>query len=189
MTKPLIIGGSAGSFAIIFKILPLLSSGFNYPLIICVHRAKTSPKGYLPLLMKYPNTPVWEPEHEEPIVSGYVYVAPADRHLLIGENNCFLLSDDPKVNFSRPSIDLTMKSAARYFGSNLIAILLSGANCDGAIGMKVIHDTGGITIVQDPADAEVSEMPDSAIELFNPSHIMSEIDIIHFIEKLNSDDI
>lgn len=188
MNYPVIIGGSAGSFSIIFKMLPVLLVGFKFPIIICVHRLRTAPKGSYQNFLIHDPVPIREIQDKEPVLPGNVYIAPANKHLLFNNNKQFSLTDDPPIHYSRPSIDVCMNSAAENFGSKLIGILLTGANSDGASGMKSINDAGGVTLVQDPNDAEISVMPQAAIERFNPSYILSADKIIRFIENLASEE-
>lgn len=149
-----------------------------------MHRLRTTPTGSFDSMFPNPKVRIREIQNQEQIQPGNVYIAPADNHLLFKKKNRFTLSSDPPYNYSRPSMDVTMKSAANQFGSDLIGILFSGANSDGADGMKAIHDAGGITIVQDPKDAEISVMPQAAVDSFNPGYILSADKIISFIEKL-----
>jgi len=186
MNSPVIIGGSAGSIAIIFRILKILPVDFSFPLILCVHRLRTAPRGSFESILTNTEVRFHEILDQEEILPGIVYITPADKHLLFYNKTRFILSDDPPKNYSRPSIDVSMESAAKQFGSHLIGILLSGANSDGTDGMKSIHDAGGITIVQDPKDAEISIMPQAAVDSFNPMYILSADKIINFIEKFTN---
>lgn len=184
MNGPVIIGGSAGSFRIISKMISILKPGFTFPLIICVHRNRTSSKGFIPALSYQALVALQEPDEGENIRAGHVSVAPANLHLEFTPANTFTLNDKPQLNYSRPSIDVTFLSAAAVFGADLTGILLTGANSDGAEGLKEIHEAGGTTIVQDPAEAEVSVMPQSALDLFQPTHVLKADKIINFIQNL-----
>ena len=107
---------------------------------------------------------VTEPCDKEEIVSAHVYVAPADYHLFVEKAETVALSTDERVNWSRPSIDVLFESAARVWGAGLIGVVLSGANRDGAAGIRMIADHGGLTIAQNPKTAERPEMPLAAIK-------------------------
>ena len=185
MNYPVVIGGSAGSFRIITKIVPVLNKGFDFPLILCMHRQRKNSENFLLALRGNNNAPVLEPESGDAPLPGKIYVAPSNKHLII-QSGRFQLTDDPAVNFSRPSIDVTMSSLAGEYGKKLVGVLLTGANNDGAEGLETIHKAGGITIVQDPADAEVSVMPLAAVNSFRPEHILPAEKIITFIEKLTT---
>lgn len=129
----------------------------------------------------YPGRVV-EPNDKEPIVPGYVYIAPANYHLLFNSSgDSFCLSTDELVNFSRPAIDLTFYSAARVFKKNCLGIILSGANKDGADGMLSIYKAGGLTIAQYPAECSAPYMPQYAIDLKCIDYILSKENIGRFI--------
>ncbi|HEX2556963.1 MAG TPA: chemotaxis protein CheB, partial [Nitrososphaera sp.] len=123
-------------------------------------------------------------DEKEAIRPGFVYFAPPNYHLLVESDHTFSLSIDPKVHFTRPSVDVLFESAADAYGARLIGIILSGANQDGAAGLRYIKQRGGLTIVQDPADAEVSYMPRSAIEVAHPDHVLTASGICKFLSEL-----
>lgn len=184
--KILVIGGSAGSFRIITGILEILRPGFPYPVIICIHRLRNVRSGFLETFSLKTALPLSEPFDKEPIKKGNCYLAPANYHLLIENDRHFSLSQFKPVIFSRPSINLLFDSAADVYGPDAIGVLLSGANTDGADGIAAIHRAGGLTIVQDPSDAEVKTMPESALSLFRPDHVMDAAKITTFIRNLHS---
>ena len=106
---------------------------------------------------------VREAEDKEPISGGTVYFAPPDYHLLVETDRSLSLSSDEPVLYSRPSIDVLFESAADAYGPALIAIVLTGANQDGAKGLKAVVEAGGTAIVQSPEDAFASAMPEAAL--------------------------
>src|SRR5829696_8338588 len=150
--KAVVIGGSAGSFQGIVKILSHLPKGFPLPIIMCLHRLKHVRNGFVEALSIKSVIQVGEPNDKETIKKGSVYLAPSNYHLSVELGNYFALSTEEMVNNSRPAIDITLSTCAFVYKEKLIGILLSGANRDGGAGMKAIHDRGGITIVQDPAE-------------------------------------
>lgn len=184
MLFPVIIGGSAGSYKILIKLLAALPVNFHFPIIICVHRPKVSDQSFITALENRSKAEIKEITQHEPIKSGIVYVTPSDVHLEFKDKNTFYLSTEMPVNHSRPSIDHCLKSAANTFKTKLIAIILTGANSDGAEGMKSVHNAGAITIVQTPSDAEIPIMPKSALNTFLPSYVLKAEEIINFIKKL-----
>jgi two-component system chemotaxis response regulator CheB len=105
-------------------------------------------------------------------VPGTVYFAGSGYHLSVEQDFTFSLSCEPPVHFARPAIDVLMESSADVYGPGLVGILLTGANHDGAAGMAAIHARGGLTVVQDPDDAQVATMPRSAIDSFAPHLIL-----------------
>ena len=158
-----VIGGSWGGGTAACELLAALPKGFAIPIVIALHRAAASSDEMLVRsLQRCTDLEVCEPDDKTRLRSGTVYVAPADYHLLV-DGQELILSVDPPVRFSRPSIDVLFESAADTFGDRLIAVLLTGANDDGARGIKAVNVRGGRTFVQDPSTAERSEMPDAAI--------------------------
>ena len=121
---------------------------------------------------------------KEVILPGTIYIAPPDYHLLFEDENSFSLDASEKINHSRPSIDIAFESAAEVFGSSLIGILLSGANADGAEGLKKISQAGGYTIVQDPLTADVGFMPQQALNLMTPDAIVQGDEIGTFLQNI-----
>ena len=107
---------------------------------------------------------VVEPCDKERIKSGHLYTAPANYHLLVEKDNRISLSVDEKVNWSRPSIDVLFMSAARAWQAGVIAVILSGANADGAQGILAVKKVGGVTIAQAPVSAATPVMPQAAID-------------------------
>lgn len=180
------IGGSAGSFKITSRIISCLPADFHLPVIVIMHRLRNVKTGIVSALANNSKISIYEPNDKDPIESGSIYIAPANYHLLIEKGCFFSLSTFSPVNHSRPSIDLSMKSAANVYRKHLLGILVSGANTDGAQGMMAIHKAGGTTIVQDPLEAEIPSMPEAAIDSFRPDHIYNADKIIKFIEKLGS---
>ncbi len=180
----LCIGGSAGSFDVLMQIIPQIKTDIKFPIIIILHR-KSSPATSISDVFKIrTNLKVCECEEKESLLPGTIYFAPADYHLLIEKDRTVSLDYSEKVNYSRPSIDITFKSASEVFKEKTAAILLSGANADGAKGLLYIFKKNGTTIVQNPDTADVGYMPQQAMNLFKPDYI-SEIDeIIGIINNL-----
>ena len=157
-----VVGASLGGLKTLQLLLSELSSWFQVPIVIAQHRNKESDSGLCEFLAQYSELPISEPDDKEPILKGHVYLAPRDYHLLI-EKGSFALSIDPPVAFARPSIDLMFESAADEYGENVIGVILTGANSDGARGLATIKSRGGLALVEDPAEAEFPEMPRAAI--------------------------
>lgn len=182
--KAIVIGGSAGSFQGIIKILSQLSSDFPLPIIMALHRLKHVRHGFVEALSIKSNIKIVEPEDKESIRKGIAYLAPANYHLSVELGNYFSLSTEEMVNNSRPAIDITLGSSAYLYRNRLIGILLSGANRDGAVGMKQIKDKGGITIIQDPAECMIDTMPKAAQALTTIDHTLSIDNIVLFLKEL-----
>jgi two-component system chemotaxis response regulator CheB len=180
--KAIVIGGSAGSFQGITKILSQVPKDFPLPIIMCLHRLKHVRNGFIEALEIKSIKNVIEPYDKESIKRGHVYLAPSNYHLSIELGNYFSLSTESMRNNSRPSIDITLETAAFAYKEKLIGILLSGANRDGADGMKRIKDNGGITIVQEPAECLIDTMPVAAIKTTTIDYTLS---VDHIIKLLN----
>jgi two-component system chemotaxis response regulator CheB len=179
--KAVVIGGSAGSFQVLGKILGRIPDDFPLPIIICSHRLKHIKSGFVEALTTKSIKLVEEPEDKTSIKKGKVYLAPANYHLSIELGNCFALSTEEMVNNSRPSIDITLETAGYVFKDKLIGILLTGANKDGALGMKRIADQGGLTIVQDPVESFIDTMPKAALKIARIDYVLKVEQIIKFL--------
>jgi two-component system, chemotaxis family, protein-glutamate methylesterase/glutaminase len=183
--KAVVIGGSAGSFQGITKILSMLPPDFPLPIIMCLHRLKHVRNGFVEALSIKSVKPVSEPYDKESIKKGCVYLAPANYHMSVELGNTFSMSTEDMVNNSRPAIDITLETAAYVYKQKLIGILLSGANKDGALGMKKIKDRGGLTIVQDPAECMIDTMPTAALKLTSIDYQLKIDEIVEFLKELD----
>ena len=183
--KAVVIGGSAGSFQGIVKILAQLPPNFPLPIIMALHRLKHVRNGFVEALSLKSVAQVVEPYDKEPIKKGSVYLAPSNYHLSVELGNYFALSTEEMVNNSRPAIDITLGTAAYVYRDKLIGILLSGANRDGGLGMKQIKDKGGVTIVQEPGECMIDAMPRAAMALTQVDHVMKVDQIVNFLKELD----
>ncbi len=161
--KLIVIGGSAGSLQVILDLLSPLDRSFPIPILVVLHRSGPFESGMEELLAARTRMQSKEVEEKEPLLPGTVYICPADYHVLIEKDHSLSLDYSERVNYSRPSIDVSFRSAADVYGSALICLLLSGGNADGAEGLDYAKERGATTIVQDPETAEVSYMPNYAI--------------------------
>lgn len=157
-----VIGASWGGLHALEVILEGLPRHFPVPLAIAQHRGASSSDVMLRLLQDHTPLIVSEPSDKDQIAPGHVYVAAPDYHLLV-EPGRFSLSTEGEVRHSRPSIDVLFESAADSYAERLVGVVLTGANEDGAAGLRKIRDEGGVTVVQDPATAERQEMPEAAL--------------------------
>lgn len=184
MYKAIIIGGSAGSFQVITKILSNLPAQFPCPVLLCLHRLKHVRSGFMETLSVKSAIPVTEPFDKEHLKPGIAYLAPSNYHMLVEIGNSISLSTDEVVNHSRPSIDLSFITAARNYRQKIAGILLSGANRDGAYGISRMNEFGGTTIVQDPEECEVKTMTETAIRMTKVDYIYNTEKIIRFLQQL-----
>lgn len=161
--------GGVEALRILFGGLP---GDFPLPLII-VHHISPDAGSELPnLLNARCAVHVKEADDGEQLTSGTAYLAPPNYHLLVEKDERLALSVDMPVNFARPSVDVLFESAAAVFGPGLIGVILTGAGSDGAKGLKMIKDKGGLAIIQDPEDAEGNSMPRSAIAAVKADHVL-----------------
>jgi two-component system chemotaxis response regulator CheB len=177
----LAIGGSAGSLQVILAVLTAIGDSFPMPVLVVVHRNGSVESGLEGIFSSRTGMSIKEIEEKEPLLNGTVYLCPADYHVLLENDRSFSLDYSERVHFSRPSIDVTFRSAAEVYGPGLMGLLLSGGNADGVEGMQHVSDRGGITVVQDPATAEVPYMPQQAITRMKPDHILPAEEIPGFI--------
>lgn len=160
--KIVVIGASVGGLSALKILLQDLPKNLKSPIIIAQHRHHDSRDKLRDMLQQHTSLIVREVEDKEKILTGYVYLAPADYHLLV-ESGHFALSTDEPVSYVRPSIDVLFESAADVYGEQVIAVILTGANEDGVQGLKMVKSHFGIAIVQEPTTAECAVMPKAAI--------------------------
>jgi two-component system chemotaxis response regulator CheB len=161
--EAVVIGTSAGGLYALTTILEDLPHNFPLPIIVVQHRSKEERTLLEEVLAQKCKIKIKQADEKEKIQNGVVYFAPPDYHLLIERNRTFSLSNDARVNYSRPSIDILFETAAYAYKDKLLAIILTGANHDGATGVKKIRKQGGTTVAQNPDDALYPVMPKAAI--------------------------
>jgi two-component system chemotaxis response regulator CheB len=161
----LLLGGSAGSFKIMFHIIKELKPSLNKAVIIIIHRSKNYLSEIETLFAENSRLILREISDKDKIEKNTIYIAPANYHTLIEAGGYFGLDVSDPVWFSKPSIDITFESAADIYQDKCTAVLFSGANQDGARGLLKLKEAGALTIAQDPAQAEVSEMPQMAVNI------------------------
>jgi two-component system, chemotaxis family, protein-glutamate methylesterase/glutaminase len=182
--KMVVIGGSAGSLSVLLYLLPRLRKNFSIPITIVLHRAASNDNILAQLLSTKTRLKVKEIDEKESPMPGHIYIAPPNYHLLMEKDNSFSLDYSEKINYSRPSIDVTFQSASDVYNNTLVCILLSGANADGAEGLKQVQALGGSSIVQTPATAEVPHMPEQAILTQKPDYIFSPQEMVDYLNAL-----
>ncbi|RZK49005.1 MAG: chemotaxis protein CheB [Pedobacter sp.] len=181
----LFIGGSAGSLEVLLKILPNLKANLTFPIILILHRKQGADYLLGDLLRTKTLLTVQEIEEKNKIEVGNIYIAPTDYHLLIERDRSFSLDYSEKVNYSRPSIDVTFASAAEIYKNKLVCLLLSGSNADGVNGLKIVKKFNGHTLAQNPEEASVAYMPKTAIEQNTIDIVLNVSDIANYINQLN----
>jgi two-component system chemotaxis response regulator CheB len=166
-----VIGTSLGGMRALSMLLSSLPADFTPPIAVVQHRHKASNEGLPAYLRTQTKLPVLDVDDKLFIRPGRVYLAPADYHLLV-EHGSFDLSVDPAVSHSRPSVDVLFESAADAYRAGVVGIILTGANMDGARGVRRIKQQGGFVIVQDPSTAEAPDMPQAAIDAVRVDRIL-----------------
>jgi two-component system chemotaxis response regulator CheB len=182
--KAIVIGTSHGGMAALTRLLPGLPQDYSIPVIIVQHVHPSQGESLTKYYDERCALAVKEADEKESIQSGHIYFAPPNYHLLIEKDKIFSLSIDDKVNYARPSIDVLFESAADTYSSDLVGIILTGANNDGAHGLDKIKQKGGLTIVQDPQTAESSSMPQAAIDVVEADYVMSLEEIKNLLIEL-----
>jgi len=171
----ILIGGSAGSIPVCVSLLKALKKDQPIPVILIIHRMRNVVSELDKLLSKETGIKkITEPEDKQSIVAGKVYLAPQNYHLLFEEDGCFSLDYSDAVHYSRPSIDVSFESAAMLYEKRVLAILLSGANADGAKGISILAELGATCWVQDPATAQYPAMPSAAIAISEKVNVLTE---------------
>ncbi len=182
--EAIVIGASAGGIKALLFLLSRLPVFFSIPIVIVVHMPESRESRLADVFQHHMMIKVAVAEDKDYLRPGHVYFAGPGYHLSIECNRSFSVSCEEPVHFSRPSIDVLMSSAADVYGASLVGILLTGANQDGAEGMARINAVGGLTVIQDPAEAEMAVMPESALKLFTPDFVLPLSDIQSLIFKL-----
>jgi two-component system, chemotaxis family, protein-glutamate methylesterase/glutaminase len=183
--EAIVIGGSAGGLNALQAVLAPLPGDFRLPILVVLHRLPAPDDLLAFTLNEFCQLMVKEAEPHECIKPGWVYIAPANYHLLVERDKTLSLSIDAKVRYSRPSIDVLFETASEAYRCGLIGIILSGANNDGTAGLKKTKEQGGLTIAQDPATAEATVMPNSAIQEKVIDKICSLAEISSFLTRLS----
>jgi two-component system chemotaxis response regulator CheB len=158
-----VLGCSMGGMSAMEQIFSVLPEDFPVPIIVAQHRYRTSGEALPSFLRRHSKLNVVDAVDKQWIHPGNVYLAPADYHLYVDRGGELSLSVDAAVAYSRPSIDVLFESAADAYLGGTVAVVLTGANADGARGAKRIKERGGFIVVQDPKTAESPEMPSAAI--------------------------
>jgi two-component system chemotaxis response regulator CheB len=159
----IVVGASWGGLAAVRTIISALPPDFDIPTVVVQHRHRDSDSMLGRYISRHTHLTVCDIEDKTPVERKRLYVAPPDYHTLVEQGHLSLSTDAP-VRYSRPSIDVMLLSAAAAYGHRTVGVILTGANADGAIGLRRVADVGGLTIVQDPATAEVPAMPAAALE-------------------------
>lgn len=170
--KIVVMGASLGGMHALETVFEGLPQDFDLPLAVVYHRGSAGGPHLRAMLQNHARLRMREPQDKEPIQPGFIYLAPADYHLLVEEDH-FSLSTEGRVSYARPSIDVLFESAAYAYGEAAIAVALTGANRDGAQGAAVVKEQGGCLIVQDPKTAECPVLPRSVLDATEADKILN----------------
>jgi two-component system chemotaxis response regulator CheB len=167
-----VVGTSWGGLAALRTLAGAMRRDLGLSITVVQHRHKDSDRLLATLLQERTALTVCEVEDKQPILPGFLFIAPADYHLLV-ERGHFSLSTDAPVRYSRPSIDVAFTTAADSYGPRAVGIVLTGANADGAQGLAAIAERGGLAVVQSPATAESPTMPQAALDAVPAARVLT----------------
>lgn len=184
--KAIVIGASSGGMEVISMLVGALPEDFSIPILVVTHMPDTSDGGWAELLNKRAKVTVKEADEKEKIREATVYIAPANYHLLLEPDLTLTLTVDERVNYARPAVDVLFETAAESCKEQLIGIVCTGGNSDGAMGLRYIKKKGGTTVVQEPETADVVSMPLAAIKAADPHHVLSPKKILEFMLTTHS---
>ena len=180
-----VVGTSWGGLAALRMLIEALPPEYDIPTAIVQHRHRDSDAMLARFMQDHTQLRVCEVEDKQPIETGRLFIAPANYHTLV-EDGHFSLSTEAPVRYSRPSIDLAMISAAVAYGHRAVGVVLTGANADGADGLRRIASSGGMAVIQDPASAEVKAMPVAALQAVPTARVFPLDRIAPFLGALPS---
>ena len=180
-----VVGASAGGLAALKVLFQGLGKDFPFAVLVTKHLGVEDEEGILNLLNQDAEADVRLAEDKQAIHPGEIYLAPGDYHLQVEGRGLMSLSADERVCHSRPSIDVLFQTAADVYGAEVVAVVLTGANRDGADGIAAIKNSGGMTVVQNPASAEMAVMPNAALATGYVDHILELEQIAGFLRQDN----
>lgn len=169
--KAVVIGASAGGVEALSTVLPQLPSD-HCAVLVVIHLPPNKPSVMAELFAEKCRMRVVEAEDKAPIETGTIYFAPPDYHVLVEPDFSIALSNEAPVWFSRPSIDVLFETAADAYGANLTGIILTGANEDGASGLRAVMAQGGRGLIQSPEAAYARLMPETARDLSPQAQVL-----------------
>ncbi|OON71111.1 chemotaxis protein CheB [Hymenobacter sp. CRA2] len=178
-----VIGASAGGIAALRELVQMLPHDFPAPIFVVQHVAPDSSNSLARLLDAVAPLPVKQPHNGETVEPGTIYIAPADRHMLV-ENDRILITHGPKENKFRPSIDALFRSVAYSYGPRVIGVVLTGYLDDGTSGLWTVQRLGGVTVVQDPDDAVTPAMPINALQFVKADYVVPLAELAALLVRL-----
>jgi two-component system chemotaxis response regulator CheB len=179
----LVIGASAGGVEALKQLVHALPKDLNASIFVVLHIPAHVPSKLPEILNRLKTLQAIHPKNGEKIERGRIYIAPPDYHLII-KNGYIRLAKGPKENNTRPAIDVLFRTAAKVYGSRVVAVVLSGTLDDGTAGLIAVGKQGGVTIVQNPEEATFEGMPRNAIENDHVKHILNISEIAPLLINL-----
>jgi two-component system chemotaxis response regulator CheB len=177
------VGASAGGVEALLRLVGMLPETFAAAIFVVLHIPATGPSALPGILSRGGPLPAVHPADGAPIEPGHIYVAPPDRHLLVAPGTV-RVARGPREHGHRPAIDPLFRSAARAYDSAAAGVILSGTLDDGATGLALLHERGGVAIVQEPTDALYAAMPANALRLTLPDYVQPVEDIARTLARL-----
>lgn len=181
-----VVGASAGGIDALMRLFHDLPHPWHLPLVVVLHMPESRESQLANIFSQRLRLNVCEAKDKAHIAPGTLHFAPPGYHLFIEQDRVFSISCEPPVLFSRPSIDLLMSAAADAYGERLAGFVLTGANEDGARGLRAIAQAGGLTAVQHPQDAAMPHMPEAAIAAHPPDHVLPLPQLRELLMKLDT---
>lgn len=183
--RAVVIGASSGALDALSVILPGLPANYRLPIIIVVHLPPDKESLLAAIFSSRCKMQVLEAEDKDTLKPGTIYVAPPAYHVLVEKDQTLSLSNEEEIHYSRPSIDVLFETAADAYGSELVGIVLTGANDDGAAGLRAIAEAGGVAIVQQPSEAVSSLMPEAALAACPSANVLSLAMIATYLNSIS----
>ena len=178
------IATSAGGINALSRILGALPAGLPVPILVVLHLDPQRDTAIADILGRRASLRTKLAAEGERIVPGTVYIAPPDRHLVVGPDGGLSLTTGEPVHFVRPSADLLFESVATSFGPRILACVLTGSGQDGANGAAFVKSRGGAVIVEDPASAEFKGMPEATVASGSADYVLPLGEIAGMIRRL-----
>jgi two-component system chemotaxis response regulator CheB len=161
--KAVVIAASTGGPQALSQLCTDLPKEFPVPIILVQHNTSGFDLGFAQWLNGFTPLNVCLAMENVIPVKGNFYVAPTDKHLLVGSAG-FLFDDSKPINSQKPAADALFKSASELYGESLVSVVLTGMGDDGADGSRYVKQAGGITIAQNEASSTIYGMPQAAVE-------------------------
>jgi two-component system chemotaxis response regulator CheB len=176
MRDVVVVGASAGGVRALTKLVRAVPQELPAAILAVVHIPPDSRSELATVLDQAGPLPARTAREGDPLGKGRIYVAPPDHHLLV-EGGRLRLTRGPRENRVRPCIDTLFRSAAVDLGPRVVGVVLSGALDDGTAGLWAVKDRGGVAVVQEPAEAEFPDMPQSALSHVDVDHVLPAAEI------------